>query len=647
MLNALKKQANSWIAQLFILLLVLSFVVWGVSGITDFNTNTVASVGDTDISTFEYARQYDQALQNATRQLGRPVTPDQAQVFGLPGQVLSQLVQQATIDDTARLFGLGISSEVLAQEIAKEPAFRGVSGSFDRVQFTYVLRNAGLNEDQYVEDRRAVILRNQISNALVGGANAPESYLRAFHEFRFEERDIKYISLGADAAGIVDEPSDSDVSTYFEENIERWRAPEYRGLSLFEVKPSDIADPDEISDEQAQLAYDSNKERYTRSERRRVSQMHFDTKEAADTAAVALAGEKSFDEIVAERNLLVEDVSLGLVTRAQIIDPNVAEVAFSMQKDTTSGVVEGEFGWLIVRVEEVQPEEITTFAEVKDEIKQSMALDLATRRIIGTFDEVEDSRAGGDKLAEIASKIGSEYRNIEAVDRSGNNTNGDRIADFPGANDLVAGVFDSDVGIENEAIRTNEDGYIWYEVTSVTAERDRLLDEVREDVVSAWKRAEIDKRLEAKADDIRTRLENGEPIEVVAETMELDVMTASELTRSTQPPADLSAAVVSAAFEGPKGHVGVTDGTGDGGGKIVLVVTGTNLPPFNPNAPEMAPMERQIAGQIANDYFGMFLAQQRDQLGVSVNQGSIQSIISGQQAGGQQGRQPVGPVHGM
>jgi len=643
MLNALKKQASSWIAQLFIGLLVLSFAVWGIgNAFTGFQADTVATVGETEVSTIEFARQYDRALQNATRNLGRPVTPDQAQLFGLPGQVLSQLVLQATIDDTARQFGLGISDEILRQEITEDPVFRGVSGGFERIQFTQVLRNAGLNEDQYVENQRAVLLRYQISNALVGGASAPESYLRAFHEFRTQERDISYLVLNAAAAEGVGEPSDSALNAYFDENIEQWRAPEYRALSLFAVTPADIADPDEISDEQAQTAYDANARRYIKVERRRVSQMHFDTEAAADAAALELAGEKTFDEIVAERNLSAEDVSLGLVTRNQIIDQKIAEAAFSLLKDATSDVVEGDFGWFIARVEEIQPEEVRTFAEVKDELKQSMALDLATRRIIGTFDEVEDSRAGGETLAEVAAKIGAKLQSIESVDLSGNNANGDRIADLPGANAVVVGAFGSDVGIENDAIRTEQNGYVWYEVTAVTVERGRVLEEVREDVVTAWKQAQVDTVLAAKADDILTRLETGEPIEVVAEKMELNVGTATKLTRSTQPPDDLSVAAVSAAFDGPKGHVAVADGAGDDGTKIVLVVSETTVPSFNPDSADLTAMRTQIAGQIANDYFGQFLAQQRQQLGVSVNQISMQSVVSGQPLG-YQGRQPIAP----
>ena len=47
-----------------------------------------------------------------------PLTAEQAQLYGLPGQVLGRLTTQATLDDTARQYGLGISDEELARRRA-------------------------------------------------------------------------------------------------------------------------------------------------------------------------------------------------------------------------------------------------------------------------------------------------------------------------------------------------------------------------------------------------------------------------------------------------------------------------------------------------------------------------------------------------
>ena len=633
MLDALRSRATGWVAQLFIALLVLSFAVWGVSDVfTGFRSDTVASVGKTNISTTNFARQYDQALQSMTRQMGQAITPEQAQLFGVPGQVLGRLVTQATLDDTARQFGLGLSNEVLAKEIAEDPAFRGPAGGFDRLFFTQVLRNNSLSEDQYVRDRHAVLLRYQVSDALVGATVAPDPYLRALHEYRSEERSIDYLQLTAAAAGVIGEPGDADLSAFFEENKAQWRAPEYRALSYFKVVPADIAKPGDVTDEEARADYDKNIKDYTKLEQRKVSQIHFDVREEADAATTAIAGGKAFDEVATERKLSAADASLGFVTRDQIIDPKVSEAAFSLTAGSVSGVVESDFGFFIVRVEEVQPEIVKTFEEVKDEIKNRLAVERATKRIIGTYDQVEDARAAGETLAEIAPKIGVQLAKVDAIDRSGNDDKGNKVADLPGSAELLKATFETDVGIENDAVRTEGNGYVWFEVTAVTAERDRQLDEVRDKVVAAWKEGEIEKRLTAKAEEIRARLAGSETIDKVAEELSLELKSASKLTRTTQPPADLSPAVLAEAFGGPTGYAAVANGA-SAGTKIVLVVKDATVPAFDAAAAELAQTRKQISDQIANDYLQQFLVEMQAQAGLSVNQTAMQLVIGQQRPG--------------
>lgn len=628
MLDALRKQASGWVAQILIGLLVLSFAVWGVSGFfTGFYADTIASVGKTDISTTDFARQYDLALQAMTRQTGRPISSEQAQLLGLPGQVLGRLVTQATLDAAAHRYGIGVSNAVLAQKIGEDPAFRGPDGNFNRLNFQQALRNAGYNEDQFVTEQRDLLLRFQLSNALVSGAHTPEPYLKALHEYRSEQRSIEYVILKAAAAGDIAAPSDAELQSYFEKNKATWRAPEYRALTYFAVTPSDLAKPDQITDKEAQAAYDSNIADYSKPERRKVSQMVFNTEAEAKAAAEAIAAGKSFDAVASENKLSPSDTNLGLVTRAEIIDPKVAQAAFTTDLGKTSGVVAGEFGWAIVRVDAIQPGETKTFAEVKDEIKQKLAIELAKKRIIQTFNEVEDARAAGDTFQEIAKKIDVPLRTIAAVDHNGNDMNGNKIADLPAAKDLLSKAFASDVGIENDAVRTPDGGYVWYEVTAVNPARDRPLAEVRDKVIASWKQAQIEARLTAQADKIRSRIGAGESLDKIAVEMKLPVMTAYKLTRSSQPPVDLTAAAVGETFGGPEGHVAITDGAGAGVSKAVMVVTGVDVPPFDAAAPVLAQARKQLSDQIANDYLQQFIVEEQNRLGVRVNQTAVQSVV--------------------
>lgn len=633
MLDSLRKHASGWVAQIFIALLVVSFAVWGIADIfTGFRADEVAEVGDTEITTVEFARQYEQARDQLGQQMGRPLSTEQAQMFGLPAQVLGRLVSQATLDDIARQYGLGISNTTLARKIGEVPVFLGPSGAFDRNRFQQALRNIGVNEDIFVRDQHKALLREQVTKGLVGGAQTPDAYLTALHEFRSEARDIRYIVLTSAVAGQIPEPTDAELAAYFADNKARWRAPEYRAVSYFKMTPAELAKPEAITDEQARANYDANIADYSVLERRRISQMRFDTKADAEAAAAAITGGKTFDEVATERNLTAADTAVGLVTKDVVIDRKIGDAAFALAPNSTSGVIESDFGSFIVKVDEVEAGSVKPFDEVKAEIKQQMAVDEATRKMIQTYDEVEDMRAGGETLQEIATKLGTPYVTVAATDSSGNDDKGNKIAELPGGTALTAGVFQSDVGIENDALRIENDGYLWYEVSSVTAERDRALDEVRDRVVADWKKDETNKRVSAKAEDIRNRLASGTALDAIATEMAVEVKTASALTRSSRPPADLAGSAVNAAFSGPTGHVAVADGSAEGT-KAVIVIANAAVPAFDEEAPEVGELREQVAQQIANDYIQQFVAEMQGQLGVSVNQAAVQAVVGQQQPG--------------
>jgi peptidyl-prolyl cis-trans isomerase D len=90
--------------------LIVSFGVWGIADIfRGFGQSTAAKVGSTEISLNEFRQIYTDRLQQIGRQLGRPLTQDQARAFGLDRQVLLQTIGEAALDEEVRRLGLGQS----------------------------------------------------------------------------------------------------------------------------------------------------------------------------------------------------------------------------------------------------------------------------------------------------------------------------------------------------------------------------------------------------------------------------------------------------------------------------------------------------------------------------------------------------------
>src|SRR5690606_25222997 len=131
-----------------------------------------------------------------------------------------------------------------------------------------------------------------------------------------------------------------------------------------------------------------------------------------------------------------------------IADPAIADAAFSLAANTTSGVIDGRFGPVILRVTSINPAVVTSFEAAKVEIKKELADRRAATEVVEMHDAIEDARAAGATLNEVAGKYELKLVNVAALDESGRTVDGAAIPDLPQG--LAAAAFQSEVGLEND-----------------------------------------------------------------------------------------------------------------------------------------------------------------------------------------------------
>ncbi|GAA0770831.1 peptidylprolyl isomerase [Roseibium denhamense] len=625
MLDALRKGAGTWIAKLFIALLIFSFAIWGVTDfLQGFGQNTAAKVGEAEVSMLAFERTYRQDMNRIGQQLGRPLTPDEGTQLGIPQQALGRLVAEAAMDNAALGLQLAISDERLAGIIQSDPAFRGLNGRYDRNRLQQVLQANMYREDEYVLERRRVAERSQLAEALSGGITAPQAYVELVDTFQSEARDIDYLELTRTDIGEIEDPSESVLATYFEDNNAQFRAPEYREIAFISMTPTSLARPGDIHEDDARAEYESRAEEFAEPERREIRQMTFQSEEEAAKVADELSGGKSFDDVMTERNLTANDVSLGTMARADFLDEALGDAAFALEEGESSGAIDGRFSTAIVNVKEILLARTTPFEEVKDQIVRDLAREQAEREILDIYDEVEDARAGGALLAEVSERFSLPLETTEPFDAAGSSMTETTVT-LPDADGLLAGVFDSDIGIENDVLELNEEGFLWYEVTKVTPARDRELDEVRASVIEAWKEEELASRLSSKAADLLATAEGGTPLEDIASQEGLEVQTASGLTRNGNP-SEIGREALQSAFGGPIGTTAVSDNA-DGTGRIVLKVTGVTVPQFDPATQQATAASDQLSQQIRDSLVGLYITEQEKLAGVEINQVGVAQVM--------------------
>jgi len=628
MLRGMRKASSNWLGKIVMAtvmgVLIVSFGIWGIADIfRGFGQSTLAKVGRTEISTEQFRQIYNERLQQIGRQFGRPLTMDQARALGFDRQVLQQTLAEAALDEETRRLGLAQSPEETMRLIFSDPNFKGVNGAFDPQRFQGVIRQLGFSEQRFIAEQRRVSLRRQIAGTVAAGLETPKVLLDALARYQSEQRTIEYVKLDAAQAGTIDPPSPEALAAYFDEHKALFRAPEYRKISFVVITPEEIGKWTEVSDEDAKKLFEQRRDKYGTPERRQVWQIVFPNAEEAQAARSRVESGLSFDDLAKERGLNPADVDLGVIAKSAIVDPAIADAAFSLQSGELSQPAQGRFGVALVKIGKIEPGVAPNYESVAAEIKRDIAKERARTKVAELRDKMEDERGGGASVIEAAQKLGLAPVTIDAVDRSGRLPSGQPAMNIPRGLDVVSQAFNSDVGVDNDPISFNG-GYVWYDVLGVTPSRERSLDEVRDQVETRWRDDQIASRLRAKATDMVQKLEQGGKLADEAAQAGLSVETASGFKRDATVPG-LPAAAVAAAFRTVKDGVGQTPDPA-ANAWIVFRVTDITVPPVDLASDETKKLSENLKRAITDEQLAQYITQLQSNIGISVNQTAFAQV---------------------
>jgi peptidyl-prolyl cis-trans isomerase D len=243
-------------------------------------------------------------------------------------------------------------------------------------------------------------------------------------------------------------------------------------------------------------------------------------------------------------------------------------------------------------------------------------------------DKIEDERSSGKTLAEAAKPSGFDVATIEAVDQTGLDKKGEKVA-LAEAEAVLRAVFASDIGVDNEAVNTRDNGYVWFEVAGIEPAHERSLVEVKDEVEKAWREDETRRALAAKASELVKAIDGGQSLEDAAKaTGGLDVKSSSSVKRGGAE--GLSPGLVAQVFNTQVGKAG--SASGEGLTRIVFKVNDSVTPPFEPDSEESKSIAGQLATSYSDDILSQYLAKVQADLGVKINAGALNLAVGGGEA---------------
>lgn len=635
MLDGIRKAANNWLGRVVLTIimgvLILSFAIWGIGDMLRVQGSTaVATVGKVNIDAETMRRNYTSALEDLSQRAKRRITNDEARAVGLDRQVLARLVSEAALDQKAKALGLNLSEQDVARMTMAEPTFKGASGSFDRALFYDALRRIGVSEAGFFDEQRRSMMRREIGQAIGADATVSQTLLDAAYRYVSEQRTVASFVLAPAALGEIAAPDDAALKTYFEGHRSEFRAPEYRKVVVLSALPQALGIDLTVTDADLRRVYDRGLAagHFGTPAKRQVRQVLFPTEPEAMAAVLRLRTGTTMDALLTERKVKPEDADLGLKTKREFADAAVAEAAFALEENAISVPVKTAFGFAVLQLVKIDPGTEVSFENAKQNLGDvALADKLRTdSRIQARLDDiqkkVEEAKIAGKTLSEAAGPAGLKPVTIEAIDATGKDKAAAAVA-LPGGDETLKAIFQSDIGLDNEAIRLREGGLVWFEIAAVDAARDRAFDEVKPDVLLKWRADETARRLSARAADLIKQVEGGATIDAVAKEAGAEVKT---VTVTRQSGGDLGATAAAQAFAIPVGKL--TSATLAGGaGRVVMHVTEAKASPLDPASAIGLQFRKQLSEQLGEDLVAQYIQRLQADYGTTVHQKMFQNAI--------------------
>ena len=416
---------------------VVSFVLTGAYGYRQFLAadTSVAHIGSERISQQDVDTAFRQRLDQLAQMLGANYD---SRLFDTPqarAATLDGLLSQRALKLEAQRVHLQVSDRKLQQTIGSMPAFQQ-GGHFNYDTYKLILQASGKNEHAFEAELREQIAQQALIDAVAESAVVPKSVSDRLWQLQHEKREIREQAFRPDDYLAKVQVTDDAIKAEYEKNKSRYMTPETVRAEYLVLRSSDLMGQISIAPKEVRAFYDSNLKRWGKAERRRAS--HILITAGAGGSAPDKAKAKELAESVLAK-VRANPADFARLAREYSKDPGSAqkggdldwfqrgmmvkpfeEAVFSLKQGETSGLVETDFGFHIIRVTGIEPATTKPFEEVKDQIEADLRRDAAEKRFSETAEQFSNfvyEQADGLKAA--AEKFKLQPHEVDGLTRKG------------------------------------------------------------------------------------------------------------------------------------------------------------------------------------------------------------------------------------
>jgi peptidyl-prolyl cis-trans isomerase D len=539
MLDFMRRQSSKlkwvWVLLIFIFSVTLVTLYIPMGDVTSVSlTNDVAAVGGDKVS----AKEFQTAYRNYLDRMRSQLSPEMLKAFRFDRQILEALISRHVMMEEARRLGLSVSPEEIEQKVLENPVFREGGNFIGLPRYQAILSQNNMTVEEFEAGVRDDILMDKLRSFVGAGVTVSDKEVEDEYRKRNEKAKLDYVVIDPAKLETKITPNDQELRDYYEKNKTKYSVAEKRKAKYIYLETLKQRQFVTVSDDELRGYYSQHQNEYNLPARVSAQHILFKTQgknpqeiEAIKAKALTvLERAKKGEDFAGLAKQFSEDGSaaaggdLGQFTPGQM-DPNFERAAFNMQVGAISDLVQSQFGFHIIKVNENQPARVRPFEEMKEAVRPIVSTRKAEQRASEEGQKIAVELMAKKDLKAIADAHNAEVRETPLVEQ------GAPLPDLGPANELTKRMFTMNKDDVGTAIELPGKGYVIPQLVEIQAAHAASFEEAKDKVLPDVKSEKAKQMATDQGNQVTEMIKAGKDLASVAKAVGGEVKTSELIAR--------------------------------------------------------------------------------------------------------------------
>ena len=458
MLNVIRNLVKSIAGKILLLIMVLSFAVWGMGDLLrSGDSGLVAIIGKQKITINEFYYQFQKKLNEFNQSLDKKLTEEEAHNQQITYLVLNEMVYGKLIQEFAENNSIYLSDNIVKKAIISIPQFHDADGKFNKILFDNLIISNFNNEVEFTDEISKIFLNNLLFESFAINAPLNKKISNLFYNYEAETRNVLFFTIDNTFIEKI-KYSDNDSLNFYNDNKNDYITSKKIETRYISANPKSFISLVDITENEIEIFYDENIESYTKNETRDIEIISANSIEQANKIIEIIT-----DDILLTKYLNQEELNISMLEGVKVddFDEEVSNSIFNNPLGIIYNPVNVEgLGYFVIKINKISPSNIASLAEEKKRIIEILNDEKAYKLFLENIDLIEELNLTGLTLDEISSDFDLKINDAYVEEFSSIIS----VEDY----DII---LNSDIGYQSDLIINEDDNVYIIETINITESR--------------------------------------------------------------------------------------------------------------------------------------------------------------------------------